>query len=324
MNPSPALHSPARRAPCFFARALGPACAILLAALSASSPVAIAQDAPPPAAEERASAWPKLEAEAAKGLKPEIEKLRRATSPEMAEAAHAALVALGPGVVPELLPTLGKEKDAQALARIRAVLMGVTQAAHTRLLAAEFGQRALEVRSWCLERCAAFPDAALKPAALEALARARAAQAKAGSANADMARAARGELAAAALCAASAGALEGFDVLEGMAIEDWGRRREQLRAALAPWRSEEAVERTRAALESKDRKRVVGALNLLSACGTKESARRLAPFLDDSDNSIRVAAINACRGIVDGEAPVENLPVFEAVELAKKWKERLR
>jgi len=44
--------------------------------------------------------------------------------------------------------------------------------------------------------------------------------------------------------------------------------------------------------------------------------------LDSTDNSIRIAAINAMRGIVDGDLPIANLPVFEAIELAKKWKER--
>jgi hypothetical protein len=46
-------------------------------------------------------------------------------------------------------------------------------------------------------------------------------------------------------------------------------------------------------------------------------------FLDDDDNQVRVAAINACRGIVDGAPPEEQLPVFEAIESAKKWKERV-
>jgi len=46
------------------------------------------------------------------------------------------------------------------------------------------------------------------------------------------------------------------------------------------------------------------------------------PQLDNTDNSIRIAAINALRGIVDGDLPIANLPVFEAIELAKKWKTR--
>ena len=46
-------------------------------------------------------------------------------------------------------------------------------------------------------------------------------------------------------------------------------------------------------------------------------------FLDHEDNQLRVEAINALRGIVDGEPPFENLLVFDAIEPAGKWKERL-
>ena len=31
----------------------------------------------------------------------------------------------------------------------------------------------------------------------------------------------------------------------------------------------------------------------------------------------------AARGIVDGDPPVDRLPVFEAVELAKRWQQKL-
>jgi hypothetical protein len=47
------------------------------------------------------------------------------------------------------------------------------------------------------------------------------------------------------------------------------------------------------------------------------------PFLDTNDNTLRIAAINALRGIVDGEPPIERLAVFDAIEMAKTWKERL-
>jgi hypothetical protein len=62
---------------------------------------------------------------------------------------------------------------------------------------------------------------------------------------------------------------------------------------------------------------------MLAGCGIKPDALPLVrPNLDSTDNSIRVAAINAMRGIVDGEPPIANLPVFEAIELAKKWKDK--
>jgi hypothetical protein len=38
---------------------------------------------------------------------------------------------------------------------------------------------------------------------------------------------------------------------------------------------------------------------------------------------VRVAAINALRGIVDGQEPLEELSVFGAIELAKTWKVRV-
>jgi TPP-dependent pyruvate/acetoin dehydrogenase alpha subunit len=49
----------------------------------------------------------------------------------------------------------------------------------------------------------------------------------------------------------------------------------------------------------------------------------VAPYLDSEDNSIRVAAIDALRGIVDGDGPMEQQSVFRAIEMAKLWKLRL-
>ena len=56
--------------------------------------------------------------------------------------------------------------------------------------------------------------------------------------------------------------------------------------------------------------------------GEKAQAARLRPLLDDEDNAIRVAAINALRGMVDGEPPIEDLAAFEAIEMAAAWKGR--
>jgi hypothetical protein len=64
-------------------------------------------------------------------------------------------------------------------------------------------------------------------------------------------------------------------------------------------------------------------LNLLSACGTQGDTSAVKPFLDSDDHQIRVAAINALRGMVDGEGPIDKLPVFDAIDLAKQWKNRI-
>jgi len=62
---------------------------------------------------------------------------------------------------------------------------------------------------------------------------------------------------------------------------------------------------------------------LLSLCGTKASFPYIKPLLDSGDASLKKAAINACRGIIENKPPLGNISVFDAIDLAKKWKERL-
>ena len=49
----------------------------------------------------------------------------------------------------------------------------------------------------------------------------------------------------------------------------------------------------------------------------------MGPFLDETDNSIRIEAINALRGIVDGDQPIDKLSAFQAIEVANEWKGKL-
>ena len=67
----------------------------------------------------------------------------------------------------------------------------------------------------------------------------------------------------------------------------------------------------------------VAGLRLLAGCGDASALAAVGRHLDSSDNSIRIEAINACRGIVDGDPPLARLSAFEAIEVAKKWKGRL-
>lgn len=287
------------------------ALALCAAPLSPRTP---APQDPPAEGEElqRLEAWPELERDTLETVRTDIARLRKAHTPEMGEEAQGALIRVGAGIVPELLPALGKEREEEARARIELVLTRVTDARHTRLLAAEFESRALEVRVFCLSRVSAFPDPGVRAAADAAWARV----AKAG------AKADARERFAAALCAASAGSVAGFDELAQRAEKRWAEDGAAIRAALAGSRGPEAAEKAVALLGGKRGEQVAG-LNLLSACGTRDNGSAVRPFLDSDDNQLRVAAINAARGMVDGEGPLDKLPVFEAIELAAKWKNRL-
>jgi hypothetical protein len=288
-------------------------------ALAQAGNSAAAQDPPPkkeqdqeqPKPVEKAQAWPEVDAAA---IKSEVERLRKARTEEMGADAQAVLIAAGAGVAPFLIDKLPHEKDESALARMKSVLEVVTDARHTRLLMQRFGDRAPEVRIWSLTRVALFPDPGVRAEAEKACAAALKRKAKADPQ----------ELFAAALCCASSGSFVGFERICSAAEESWGADGEAIGTALGALRGPQATERVAPLLKEESRKRQQAGLRLLAACGDKQTAVGLvAPFLDNTDNTLRVAAINALRGIVDGDPPLPKLPVFEAIERANKWKARL-
>ena len=260
---------------------------------------------------ERLEEWPELEneAEAAK----ELARLRKARTPAMGEQAHEAILAIGPALVPDLVRALHKERDEDARERVVAVLDALTDARHTRLLAREFRHESAHVRTWALARAALFPDAGTRAGAEEALAAVRATREEDRE---------PGELVVAALAVTAAGSLEGMDVLHELAQRDDAAARGPVRTALEAVRGPEA-----SALVSRhlagEREQKLGALRLLAGCGDPESARAVAPFLDGDDNALRIAAINALRGALDGDPPLEKVSAFEAIEIAAKWKSRI-
>jgi hypothetical protein len=256
-------------------------------------------------------AWPKPQN--VDTLKTDIERLVKVRTPEMGVQARQALTADGAAAVPFLLERYGKEKDVDAQRRLREVLVDVTKADQTRLLAKHFEKPSTLERTFALWRCAAFPDKDLAAAAEKAFANV---EKQADKADPD-------EKYAAALCVTSTGSLKGLDMLYTIAGNEWGKHAVELRAALNGIRGPEPTKIIVAKLQGADRKQKVAVLHVLSGCGDKTAVPYVRPFLDDDDNSIRVAAINAMRGIVDGDPPVEQLSVFEAIEMAKAWKSKL-
>ncbi|MDF1800976.1 MAG: hypothetical protein P1V81_17540 [Planctomycetota bacterium] len=277
----------------------------------AQDPVEVEEEEPAPLEE-----WPAADKDTTKLISKELGRVRKAGTPEMAEGGRDALIEIGDAAGPALLKALEKERKEEARERIAEVLVALTDRRHSRLFAAEFDSKSEHVRLFALERASTFPDPAIRKQAEAAFAAAKERE--------GTKKEVKHELYFAALALCSSGSIEGLDVLHARALEDWGKCGQQVRAAIEALRGPEASERVAALLDASDRKATVAALRLLAGCGTKESAGPLVkPLLDSPDNSIRVAAINAARGIVDGEPPLDRLPVFEAVELANKWKARL-
>jgi len=288
------------------------------ALLWAGCPAAPAQQVPPAEEKtpERLEAWPTLDKEAARVAKTDIVRLRKARTPEMGQQAAAGLIEAGAAIVPDLLPKLAKERDEDARERILTVLNGVTDARHTRLLAPYFEDRSPDVRVWAMRRAAVFPDPDLRPLAEKTLARVDALRTKKKPPSPD-------EVYAAGLIATSSGSTAGLAHVYERARKDWKDLWREMRAALEGARGTESTAMVIGIMNEADRRGKITCLRLLAGCGDA-SARGIArPFLDNSDNGLRVAAVNALRGIVDGEAPIERLSVFEAIERANKWKARL-
>lgn len=260
---------------------------------------------------ERLTAWPKPADKDT--LIVDIERLCKARTPEMGTQARDALTACGASAVPFLLDRYGKERDPEACERLREVLLATTDGTHTRLLAKRFASKSVAERTFALWRAASFPDAEIAPAAQAALDHVMKQAEKADPQ----------ERYAAALCTASAGSKQGMDILWEAALNDWDTRGVELRTAVEALRGPETARWVIEKAKDGGRKEKVAVLRLLAGVGDPASTSYARPFLDDSDNTLRVAAINALRGMVDGEPPLEQLPVFEVIDVAKKWKTRL-
>ncbi|MEM7515513.1 MAG: hypothetical protein AAF368_01125 [Planctomycetota bacterium] len=263
---------------------------------------------------ERLTEWPAVEDKAA--LKKDVARLRKAHTEEMGTQAREALIAAGAAAGPALLFALEKEKNDDARDRVVEVLEAICDARHTRLLAAEFGSKSDRVRLFCLNRVALFPDAGVHEEAKgvydKLLKKKDKADAK--------------EKYAAALCIASAGDPVGLDVLLAAAGKHWKKRGAALRAATVALRGnpESIALLTPHLGADAERNDKLAALRLLATIGDSTVAKAYLPaLLDQNDNSLRIGAINACRGIFDGAPPLDKLPVFEAIEKAKQWKARL-
>lgn len=260
--------------------------------------------------------WPAISKSQNKALKKAMAQLRKAASPGMAKLGRTALIDLGDVAGPALLKALSKERNEDGRERIVDVLYLVTGELHTRLLAAEFTSKSEHVRLFCLERASGFPDEGIRSAAQKAF---TAAKARAGGK-----KEIKNELYLVSLALVSSGSLESLAQLHERALTKWGKSGRAIRSAIEAVRGEKATKIIMDEVEAGDRKSTVAGLRMLSGCGDLKTAKAFAGgFLDSDDNSIRVAAINALRGIIDGDKPLERLPVFEAVELATKWKARL-
>ncbi len=103
----------------------------------------------------------------------------------------------------------------------------------------------------------------------------------------------------------------------------WTQEAARLRADFAGLERGPLADLPRESLNStKLPERLLG-LRLFELFGVKEQSKLLLPMLSESDTSLRLAAIDACRVVIGGEPPLEKPSMTQIIEHAEIWKKKL-
>ena len=269
----------------------------LAAAGAAQDPAAKDQPA-------KATEWPPLKSDEQERVMNQLVQFRK--EPQFHADAQKALVEIGPAAVPLLflqLNDLPKNVNTQ----ICGALDQIIGPQHSALLAREAKKPKVALRRYVLRRLCAFHDPDLLP----------------------VLRAAQKDADPEVQLYASVGLLaqkqqEGVDLVWKRAQKDWASVRELCAQVLPAGRSAEAAKLVLAVVQVPKAQpaEIAGGLRLLRSLMPPSCAGLIRSYLDAEDTIVKKEAVNAMRAI-HGQAPLEDLAVFQAIEMAKEWKSKL-
>jgi HEAT repeat protein len=284
---------------------------ILMAWLVAAMP-AVLQDSKKPVASKPAAAWPKIEGPRALEVGKLIDELKRAATEDHVTNYVDKIADFGPSAVPLLFESLSRQKavpedelptDAKRLLQALDQTVKKTDAP---CLVAECLHRHALIRRFALRKCTEYAVSDALKNAMKCL--------KDPDDNVQF---------EAALCCAALGSTLGFDILHKVARDQWPLFGARIRAATEKARSEEATVRCTPGLAATEWQDICASLRLLAGWGTQACVRNIAKHLDSTDHRVKEDAINALRGIVDHEPPIEKLSAFDLAELANAWRKKI-
>lgn len=274
-----------------------------LCALAIAGAVCRAQDpAPKPTPPAGApTEWPALSNMDKDKVLPLVGQLRK-DKPELRDAGRKQLIALGPGAMPLSFSQVSdRAPDAATNAQLFLVFDEVLKPEHAQLMVRELTKPRVELRRYLVRRLARFHDATVL-APLQKCAKDK---------DADIA-------AAAAIGAFALGDADSLPAVIGVARTSWKEYAPMIAEVLQPVRSVKAGEQVLKAIAKGDAVEQMAGLRLLRYVATKDQAVELKGFLRSSENNVKKEAVNAMR-VLHGEEPIENLSVFQVVEMANKW-----
>jgi hypothetical protein len=250
-------------------------------------------------------AWPKVTEGQKEQLNIWITRVVRGAAGE-AELAEQSVVGFGAGAVPILLARFGdSDKEKAGNSALVRVLDQLLVKEHGPLLVPLMADKRVSARRYGAQKLFQFAHQDLKPAF----------QKMQGDADAEVALA--GSLGLARL-----GDISCLDALVTPTAKDWKKKGADIREAVKGVKGNPATLKLMEMLAKDDATMKTAALRLLAVAGTKDAVIAIKPYLDKEQGQIKKEAINALRGIVDGDPPLEDLSIFDAIELAKQWKTR--
>lgn len=275
---------------------------LLAAGLLAQNPTPPVTDpaapAPTPAPAARPTEWPQLKDTDKDRVTALIGQFRKEEA--LHAPARAQLIAIGAGAAPLLFQHVTDRPENQN-AQLFLVLDGILRPEHAALIARESKKQKVELRRYLVEKLCRFTDKDMAPVL----------QATIKDKDEDTAfYASLGLL-----------ALRHKDALPAVLLRcktGWPAVRGVVGDVLPAARSAEAAQWVFDAIGKATPVEQAAGLNLLRSLAVAEQAAAVRPYLEANDHNVKKAAVN-CMRVLHGQEAIENMTVFQAIEMAKEW-----
>ena len=226
--------------------------------------------------------------------------------PELHQRAAGQLAELGESTIPLIMQQVSDQATAAALNQhLFATLDGKLTRRHAALMAREAKKPKLELRRYLTLRMCKLGDPEL-------------------ASQLSATRADKDELTAfyAALGALSLKQKDALPDVQAYARRNWAAAAPLVAEVLPAARSAECANWVFEHIAKAPSADQMTGLRLVRYLAVKEQGVILRTYLSAADNAVKREAINAAR-VMHGEPPLENLPVFQVIEMAELWKKKI-
>jgi len=262
-------------------------------------PLLAAQGPPAVPVVEKLEQWPALDDTHKQKVAALVGQFRKA-DPALHRAAHAQLAAIGAGAVPLLFAQVSDQRQ-NVNAHLFALFDELLDARHTALMVRESKKPKVELRRYLLRRLCRCADRELLPVLQAAVS------------DKDPETSFYGSLGALALRQQDA-----LPAVLAYTRTTWQTHGPLVAEVLPAARSAAAGTWVLEAIAKASPVDQMAGLRLLRYLAVKEQCVVLRTYLKDPNNTVKKEAVNAMRAL-HGEAPIENLDVFQTIRMAEEW-----